>query len=231
MNSDEIPVSILIGLKDMVEKQQSHQTNLMTQLFTKFFPKWLEEIKYKFFRAKGAATDESTDQADAIFALLTACLRDDQLNVERMYSKRLHEIVADIFLKTQPTQTRYLHLLEAMNEIAKLHSGAATNFVEKFIHREILQEIKLTYHSYKKSQELAPAENKDNIALIVKMYKVFSAQIDLIASLLNTEPIHRQAILKEPIVSELLQVLTHNNTDPILLTSLCYLKICFNIFF
>ncbi len=195
----------------------------MTQLFTKFFPKWLEEIKYKFFRAKGASTDESTDQADAIFALLTACLRDDQLNVERMYTNHMHEIVADIFLKTQPTQTRYLHLLEAMNEIAKLHSGAATNFIEKFIHREILQEIKLTYHSYKKSQELAPAENKDNIALIVKMYKVFSAQIDLIASLLNTEFQHRHLILKEPIVSELLQVLTHNNTDPILLTSLCYL--------
>lgn len=100
MNSDEIPVSILIGLKDMVEKQQSHQTNLMTQLFTKFFPKWLNEIKYKFFRAKGAASDESNDQADAIFALLTASLRDDQLNVDRMYSDKLHEIVAEIFLKT-----------------------------------------------------------------------------------------------------------------------------------
>ena len=110
-----------------------------------------------------------------------------------------------------------------MNEISKIHSGAASSFIEKFIHREILQEIKLTYYQYKKSQELAPAENKDNIALIVKMYRVFSAQIELIASLLNTEPDKRELILNEPLVSELLQVLTHNNTDPILLTSLCYL--------
>ena len=30
MNPNEIPVSILIGLKDLVDKQQSHQTNLMS---------------------------------------------------------------------------------------------------------------------------------------------------------------------------------------------------------
>ena len=41
----KISVSILDGLKDMVEKQQSHQTNLMTQLFKDFFPLWLTEIR------------------------------------------------------------------------------------------------------------------------------------------------------------------------------------------
>lgn len=45
MNPNEIPVSILIGLKDLVEKQQSHQTNLMSQLFERFFPRWLKEIQ------------------------------------------------------------------------------------------------------------------------------------------------------------------------------------------
>lgn len=55
------------------------------------------------------------------------------------------------------------------------------------------------------------------------MYRIFSAQIELIASLLNAEPRLSKLILQETLVSELLQVLTHSSTDPILLTSLCYL--------
>jgi hypothetical protein len=51
-----------------------------------------------------------------------------------------------------------------------------------------MQEIKLTFFAYKKSQELYPVGNKDNIAQTVIMYKVFAAQIELIASLLNAKP-------------------------------------------
>jgi len=128
MNSNDIPVSILFGLKDLVEKQQSHQTNLMSQLFENFFPKWLSEIKQKFFRSRGNREEES-DQTDAIFALLTASLRDDEMNVAKMYSLGLHDVVAEIFLKTQPNKTRYLHLLQSMNQMAKLHSQSATDFI------------------------------------------------------------------------------------------------------
>ena len=54
-------------------------------------------------------------------------------------------------------------------------------------------------------------------------YKVFAAQIELIASLLNSEPRHREALLGDVQLKELLLVLTHNACDPILLTSVCYL--------
>ena len=46
-NQRDIPVSILKGLTDLVERQQSHQKGLMNQLFMNFFPKWLTEIKEK----------------------------------------------------------------------------------------------------------------------------------------------------------------------------------------
>lgn len=140
------------------------------------------------FKNKGQQKEEESDQTDAILALLTASLRDDEHNVSLMYRKKLHEVVAEIFLKTNPQQSRYLHLLECMNAIAKLNTKAASAYVKKFIHRDIMQVIKNTFYTYKKSQDLAPADNKDNVALIVKMYKVFSAQIELIGSLLNAEP-------------------------------------------
>lgn len=68
-----------------------------------------------------------------------------------MYQKNLHDMVADIFLKTSPQKSRYLHLLESMNEISKMHKGAANDYIDKFVHREILQEIKLTFYKYKKA--------------------------------------------------------------------------------
>ena len=81
MNTGDIPVSILIGLKDLVEKQQSSQTSLMTTLFDKFFPRWLDEIKQRYFRSKAQRRDEKDDQTDAIFALMTASLRDNEESV------------------------------------------------------------------------------------------------------------------------------------------------------
>ena len=127
-------------------------------------------------------------------------------------------------MKTSPQKSCYIHLLQCMHQIAKMSRPAASSFFEKFIHREILQEIKITFYSYKKGQELTPNQSKGETSVSVgKRYKLFAAQIDLIASLLNAEESFRESILKEAQVNELLQVLTHNNVDPILLTSVCYL--------
>lgn len=140
-SSKDIPVSILIGLKDLVSKQQSNQTSLMSQLFENFFPKWLTEIKQNLGHNKGNARDDESGAADAIFALLTASLRDDEVNVCKMFALGLHEVVAEIFNQTNASTSRYLHLLEALNEIAKMHSNAASQFIEKFVHREVLSAI------------------------------------------------------------------------------------------
>ena len=83
--------------------------------------------------------------------MLAASLRDDDINVVQMYEHSLHDIVSDIFLKTSPQKPRYLYLLDCMNQIAKMHSQAASDYIDKFVHREIMQEIKLTFYSYKKS--------------------------------------------------------------------------------
>lgn len=75
----------------------------MSQLFERFFPKWLSEIKQKFAKSKGGAKgDDESEQTDAVFALLTASLRDNEESVMKMYEERLHDMVADIFLKTSP---------------------------------------------------------------------------------------------------------------------------------
>ena len=57
----------------------------------------------------------------------------------------------------------------------------------------------------------------------VLMYRVFSAQVMLIASLINATPDKRGDILWDPLTSDLLVVVTHGSTDPVLLHAVCYL--------
>ena len=90
-----------------------------------------------------------------------------------------------------------------------MNSAAATHYIDKFIHREIMQEIKLTFFQYKKSQELYPIGNKENIAQTVIMYKIFAAQIELVASRLNAEPEARKKVMEDSLINDLLQILTH----------------------
>lgn len=199
--------------------------DLMNKLFRDFFPKWLNRIKDIIYsKARNNQQEEMSDQIDAILALLAASLRDDVINVMKMHESDLDNVLADIFLKT-PTQQqpRYLYLVDSMNEIAKIDKASASEYIDKFIHRELLTDIKQTFYLYKKAQELYPVNNKDNVAQTIVMYKVFAAQITLTASLLNAESHQREVIMQDTLIDELLQVITHNMTDPILLTAITYL--------
>lgn len=74
-----------------------------------------------------------------------------------------------------------------MNEIAKLHSHAASQIIEKNVHREVITEIRMTFYQYRLKKELIPPGEDYSIADVIKVYRVFSSQIDLIASLINAE--------------------------------------------
>ena len=55
----------------------------------------------------------------------------------------------------------------------------------------------------------------------IQQYKIFSAQIELIGSLLKADQSNK--ILFEPLVEDLHLIVSYNKTDPLLLTAVCYL--------
>lgn len=124
----------------------------MRQLFKDFFPKWLSEFKENLIFQKNIPQFK-IKQTDAILALLTVSLRDDKDNVECMIEMGLHLEVAEIFTKTPPTASRYLHLLQNLTEISKLSQQAAADFVDRFVHSELIQDVKLSFYQYKKSYD------------------------------------------------------------------------------
>ena len=71
----------------------------MAQLFNRFFPKWIREIKKARAQSNISREDES-DHTDAILALFTASLKGVGENIVKIYELNLHEDIAEIFLKT-----------------------------------------------------------------------------------------------------------------------------------
>ena len=63
----DIPVGLLVGLRELVEDPNMEEAPLMEPLFQNFFPMWLSEIKeFIIFRTKRFSAEDRTDQIDAI---------------------------------------------------------------------------------------------------------------------------------------------------------------------
>ena len=79
-----------------------------------------------------------------------------------------------------------------MNHIAKTDSDAASTFIKKYVHKELLHEIKVTYYNYKKHNDLISTSGQESTEVIVRNFEVFSGQIELLASLLNARHPERE---------------------------------------
>ena len=72
-NPEDIPVSLLIGLRELVEK--SHQTELLNGLFETCFSNWLTDLKeYIVAKKKQNQAFAEADHYDSIIALLAAAV-------------------------------------------------------------------------------------------------------------------------------------------------------------
>ena len=153
---DEIPLSLLEGLHELVRK--SDQTELLRSLFETCFPNWLNDLKDDINRKKqkDKAFAESLHH-DAIIALLSSAVKNDAENVRLLMEKNLHEVVAEIFSKSNRDHPRYLYLMDCMNYVAQGNEPAASHFVNKNVHKELLQEIKTTFYNYKKHNDIVSA--------------------------------------------------------------------------
>ena len=126
-------------------------------------------------RKKKNIEDSSTGgHYDAVVALLAASVNGNSGNVKKLIDMGIHLIIAEIFVKSLPTSEVYRHLLDCMNSIAILSDHAASKFIEKYVHKELLSEIKVTYYNYKKHNDLVPASGQEDDDKLVKRYKIFS---------------------------------------------------------
>lgn len=76
-------------------------------------------------------------------------------------------------------------------------------------------------HIYKKNNDLKDEGSKDTEDKLKKKYLTLAAEIDCLGGLLEADLAKREAIIKDQIIDEMLQITSHYKTDPVLLTSIC----------
>ena len=117
----DIPVGLLNGLRELVDDQNLDEKQLMAPLFRDFFPMWLSEIKELIiFKTKRFSAEDRTEQIDAIIRLITSSLSGDEDNVNYFVKTQLHEDVAQIFMRSNSTMSRYVPLLDCLSEVARI---------------------------------------------------------------------------------------------------------------
>ena len=103
-----------------------------------------------------------------------------------------------------------------------MHSeDAANKFIDKFVHNNIMKNIRYSIHIYKKNNDLKDEDSKDTEEKVKQKYLTLAAEIDCLGGMLEAERSKREPILKDPLLDEMLQIASHYKTDPVLLTSIC----------
>lgn len=83
---------------------------------------------------------------------------------------------------------------------------------------------------YKKYNDLRAAsstagdngsESRETEARVRLKYRTLAAEIATLGGLLEAEEERRRPIVSDPVIDDLLQIISHYKTDPILLTAIC----------
>ena len=147
---------LLHGLQELVQK--SGETKILRELFKSCFTKSMKELRDLILKKNQLKQPfDSHEYYDALVGLLSASVRGDDDNVETFRAKGLHHLVTDIFKESNPAQSRYLDLLTMITSVClgRAKENLANFFVDKYVHRNLIKELKKTYFVYKKTNELS----------------------------------------------------------------------------
>ena len=205
----------------------------MADLFKTCFPKSLKELRTLITKKKVQKQQnlQNQDYYDSLLGLLAVSVKNDQNNVVMLIKKDLLPIITDILQDSQPLEVRYLHLLSLIIDICETElpeeiQNPANFFCEKYLYKNLINDIKVTYYIYKRTNEISQNIQIESPQRVILMYKTFSMQIQCLAALLNSDNNRATKVLNsDPIIMDLLQICSNFKTDPLILTAVCQLAL------
>jgi hypothetical protein len=105
--------------------------------------------------------------------------------------------------------------------LANASKPAAVTFMSFFVHTNLITQIRKSLIIYKKYNSLFDQGSKETVEMQMLKYQTLAAEITTLGGLMNAGGEHRQWILNDSVVLDLLTIMGHPKTDPILLTAIC----------
>ena len=214
-----IPVSLLKGLHELIEA--SEISSLLGGMFEMCFPVWLRLYCEKIeFCRKQHTQMGNHDHFDSIIQLLAVSVHDEK-NVQRVLEKELTRFITIIIKSTSWVHDRYIPCLHLIARLANASAPAAGAFMDVFVHSNLIGQIRKSLVIYKKYNSLFDPHTKETVEQQMLKYQTLAAEITTLGGLMNAGGDNREKILGDTVVLELLSIMGHPKTDPILLTAIC----------
>ena len=93
--------------------------------------------------------------------------------------------------------------------------------MDVFVHSNLISQIRKSLVIYKKYNSLFDPHSKETVEQQMLKYQTLAAEITTLGGLMNAGGENREKILNDSVVLDLLSIMSHPKTDPILLTAIC----------
>ena len=93
--------------------------------------------------------------------------------------------------------------------------------MDVFVHTNLITQIRKSLTIYKKYNSLFDQGSKETVEMQMLKYQTLAAEITTLGGLMNAGGENREKILNDSVVLDLLTIMGHPKTDPILLTAIC----------
>lgn len=223
-----IPVSLLIGLGELVA--DTGNPGLLTELYEMSFPVWLQQYCRALDACKSAGTLMGNhDHYDAVVSLLSISVTADENsaaadeNVEKVLDKDIIPYITQIIKASSRDHKRYIPCLTLIARLSNAESKAANLFMDSLVHTILIEQITRSLNIYKKNNSLFDESSQETVEQQMLKYQTLAAEIRCLGGLLQAGPGNRASILEKEkqVVLDLIQIMRHPKTDPILLTAIC----------
>ena len=130
--------------------------------------------------------------------------------------------IATVFKHSQPHHERYIPCLNLIANISNANSTAANKFIERGADGLLLKQITQSLQVYKIEKRLFREGDMVSIQDQIKASQSLAAQITTLGGLLQSDNEgYRIRILADPIVMYMIEIMSHDRHEIILLTAVC----------
>lgn len=216
-----IPVSLLLGLNDLIEETEN--SNLLSGMYDTCFPVWLRMYREKIeFCKRQEYQMGNDDHYDIIISLISLSVKDNPENVQKFKQKDLHMPITVVIKNSSWIHDRYIPCLHLIARVSDADEEAATQFMEAFVHTNLLNQIKKSMTIIKKLDGLFEENSKETYQQQKVKYQTLAAEITTLGGLLKSKS-HRYLITEEfsMVIIDIMSILSQPKADPILLTAVC----------
>jgi len=153
--------------------------------------------------------------------LLSASVLENEVNINKVLDKQLIPYIVKIMKSSSWERDRYIPSLKLIARIANGKPEASDQFMDSYVHTILLDQIRKSLTIYKKNNSLFEDHSPDAIEQQMLKYQTLANEIIALGGLLNGAEKKRINIILDPVILDIVNIMSHSKTDPILLTAVC----------